>query len=113
MGALDTIVGDSACGLTNGRTEIHANSLKDPGVIHMVSDQENKTKFHEQLRHKILTNICRFGYTGNEIYAYHSLLEALLDLEALGLSLYSLLGKSSPANTLTNSTLTKTATSCW
>jgi len=23
MGALDTIVGDSACELTNGRTEIH------------------------------------------------------------------------------------------
>jgi len=47
MGALDTIVGDSACELTNGRTEIHANSLKDPGVIHMQSDQVNKTKFHE------------------------------------------------------------------
>jgi len=29
MGALDTIVGDSACDLTNGPTEIYANSLKD------------------------------------------------------------------------------------
>jgi len=38
MGALDAIVGDSAWGLTNGRTEIHANSLKDPGVINTGSD---------------------------------------------------------------------------
>jgi len=38
MGAPDTIVGDSACGLTNGRTEIHANSLKDPGIINTESD---------------------------------------------------------------------------
>jgi len=47
MGALGTIVGDSGCGLTNSRTEIHANSLKDPGVINMESDLVNKTKFHE------------------------------------------------------------------
>jgi len=38
MGALDTIVGDSACGLTSGRTEIHANSLKHSGVINTESD---------------------------------------------------------------------------
>jgi len=38
MGALDTIFGESACGLTNGRTEIQANSLKDSGVINTVSD---------------------------------------------------------------------------
>jgi len=38
MGALDTIVGDSACGLTNGRNEIHTNSLKDLGVINTESD---------------------------------------------------------------------------
>ena len=38
MGALDTIVDVSACGLTNGHTEIHANSLKDPGVINTESD---------------------------------------------------------------------------
>jgi len=38
MGALDTIVGDSAGSLTNGRTEIHANSLKDPGVINTESE---------------------------------------------------------------------------
>jgi len=38
MGVLDTIVGDSACGLTNGCSEIHANSLKDPGVMNTESD---------------------------------------------------------------------------
>jgi len=38
MGALDTIVGNSACGLTNGCTEIHANSFKDPGIINTESD---------------------------------------------------------------------------
>jgi len=38
MGALDTIIGDSVCGLTNGCTEIHANSLKGPGVINTESD---------------------------------------------------------------------------
>jgi len=38
MAALDTIVGVSSCGLTNGPTEIHANSLKDPGVINTESD---------------------------------------------------------------------------
>jgi len=38
MGALDTIIGDSACGWTNGRTELHANLFKDPGVIHTECD---------------------------------------------------------------------------
>ena len=38
MGALDTIVGDSAIGMANGRTEIHINSLKDPGDINTESD---------------------------------------------------------------------------
>jgi len=38
LGALDTIVGDSECGLTNGCTEIHANWLKDPGIINKESD---------------------------------------------------------------------------
>ena len=60
MGALDTIIGDSACGLTNGRTEIHTSSLEDPGVINTESDYMNKTKFHEYLRHKISMNIYRF-----------------------------------------------------
>jgi len=38
MGDLDTVAGDSSCDLTNGRTEIRANLLKDPGVINTESD---------------------------------------------------------------------------
>jgi len=42
----------SACGLTNGHSEIRENSLEDPGVIHTKSDQMNKNE-----KHKLLTNV--------------------------------------------------------
>jgi len=35
--------------------------------------------------------LSNWSYTGNWLYVYHSFLEAPLDLEALGLSLHSLL----------------------
>jgi len=51
----------------------------------------NKAKFNESLRHKILTRIYRTGDKPAIDYAHHSFLEAPLDLEALGLSLHSVL----------------------
>jgi len=39
--------------LANRHIEIHGSSLEGFGVINTKSDQLNKTKFHEKLRHKI------------------------------------------------------------
>jgi len=42
----------SACGLVSGHSEIHENSLVDPGVMDTKSDQMNKNE-----KHKVLTNV--------------------------------------------------------
>jgi len=65
--------------LTNGHSEIHENSLEDPGVI----DTESETKNVEKC---IFIEVIIYS-NGKWLYAYHS----LLIFEALGLSLHSLL----------------------
>ena len=50
----------------------------------------NKTKVHEYLRHKLLTNIYRIDLIQVIDYECHILLEALLDLEAPSIGKFGL-----------------------
>jgi len=67
--------------------------MEDLGVINTKSDLMNKTKFKNHLDincWRIYIELIIYN-TGNWLYAYHKLLEAPLELEALGLSLHTLL----------------------